>query len=98
MCWRAMRPVSNDHGIRKREAAFWQNHMMGVLDRPGSWSVEWSRSPVAGKRVTLVNVTTGQRATGHDWSDWDLALQRALEEVQRQGDLVTEVESYLRGA
>lgn len=71
---------------------------MGILDSPDRWIVEWSPGGRVGKRVTLINKTTGQRATGRHASDWDEALRLALREVERQGDLVTEVERYLGGS
>ena len=68
---------------------------MSILDEPDRWSIEWSDTPVAGKKVYLRNRITGQVASGHDWTDWDLALSRALRKVEQQGDLVTEIEDYL---
>lgn len=68
---------------------------MGILDEPDRWSIEWSDSPVAGKRVYLRNRVTGQVASGHDWTDWDRALSIALRKVEQQGDLVTEIEDFL---
>lgn len=68
---------------------------MGILDEPDRWTIEWSQGAMTGKRVTLVNKVTGQRATGFDWADWDRALRCALAAVERQGDLVSEVEEFL---
>lgn len=59
--------------------------------------VEWSNAGVAGKRVILINRVTGQRASGFDWRDWDLALSRALAAIEDQGDLVSEIEEFLDG-
>lgn len=69
---------------------------MGVLGTPRPWIIEWSDSLAAGKRVALIDPITGRRVTGHHWDDWDLALQQALSRIDHQGDLVTEVERYLR--
>lgn len=68
---------------------------MSILDEPDRWSIEWIDSPVAGKRVYLRNRVTGQVTSGHDWSDWDKALSRALRRVEQQGDLVSEIEEFL---
>ena len=68
---------------------------MAILDEPDRWVVEWSTGWVSGKRVTLTNPTTEQQARGRDWEDWDLALTRAVVEVEREGDLVSEIEEYL---
>lgn len=70
---------------------------MDVLDAPDRWIIEWGNSLAAGKRVTLINRITGQRCTGHHWSDWDLALRRALAKIEEQGDLVSEIEDHLAG-
>lgn len=69
---------------------------MEILDAPDRWIIEWSGTMTSGKLVRLRNRVTGQEAVGHDWTDWDRALRKALDEVQAQGDLVSEVESYLR--
>lgn len=69
--------------------------MIRILDEPDRWSIEWSNSPVAGKRVYLRNRVTGQVVSGHDWTDWDRALSLALRKVEQQGDLVTEIEDFL---
>lgn len=69
---------------------------MSIFDEPQRWAIEWSNSALSGKRVTLINRVTGQRATGFDWTDWDEALRRALATVDEQGDLVAEVEDFLR--
>lgn len=68
---------------------------MSVLDAPDRWIIEWGNSIAAGKRVTLINRVTGQRCTGHDWGDWDLALRRALAKIEELGDLVGEIERHL---
>lgn len=70
---------------------------MDVLDAPDRWTIEWGNSLAAGKRVTLINRVTGQRCTGHHWSDWDLALRRALAQIEEEGDLVREIEDHLAG-
>lgn len=69
---------------------------MGVLDSPDRWIIEWSGSVASGKRVTFRNPSTGQRFVGHDWADWDKAVRRALDALAEEGDLVSEVEGYLR--
>lgn len=69
---------------------------MSIFDEPDRWAIEWSNSALSGKRVTLTNRVTGQTATGFDWTDWDEALRLALASIDEQGDLVTEVEEYLR--
>lgn len=69
--------------------------VMKILDDPDRWSIEWIDSPVAGKKVFLCNRTTGQRVSGHDWTDWDQALSRALRAVEAQGDLISEIEDFL---
>ncbi len=71
------------------------NWTMGVVDHPDRWVVEWSGSFL--KRVTLRNPTTGQVASGRSWSEWDDALRDAVFEVERQGDLVSELEEFLEG-
>lgn len=68
---------------------------MSILEEPDRWWIEWSDSPIAGKRVYLRNRVTGQVASGHDWTDWDKALSIALRRVERQGDLVGEIEDFL---
>lgn len=68
---------------------------MGVVDHPDRWVVEWSGGFLAQKRVILRNPTTGQTAAGHDWEDWDEAMTQAVAEVERQGDLVIELETFL---
>lgn len=68
---------------------------MGILDEPDRWSIEWSDTPVAGKKVWLRNRVTGQVAEGHDWTDWDVALSRALRMIRQEGDLVSEIEDFL---
>lgn len=68
---------------------------MGILDSPDRWTIEWSESPFTGKHVTLANGTTGQRCTGHDWANWDRALRRALDGLEAEGDLISEIERHL---
>ena len=68
---------------------------MSILDEPDRWVVEWSTGWVSGKRVRLTNPTTEQQAAGRDWEDWDLAVTKAVDNPDRQGDLVTEIEEYL---
>lgn len=70
---------------------------MSILDEPGRWSVEWIDAPAAGKKVFLRNRVTGQVASGHHWTDWDVALSEALRKVHQQGDLVSEIEDFLDG-
>lgn len=45
------------------------------------WLVEWSDGAMSGKRVVLIHRVTGRRGFGHHWSNWDQALQRALEDA-----------------
>ncbi len=80
----------------RRSRVGYREPAMGILDAPDRWTIEWSESLASGKCVTLRNRITGQCASGHDWSDWDLALRRALTELAKEGDLVTEVEEFLR--
>lgn len=67
-----------------------------MLEALDGWAVEWSGTRTSGKLVRLRHRATGRVAQGHDWRDWDLALQRALGEALAQIDLVGEIEDYLR--
>ena len=71
---------------------------MGVIDEPDRWIVKWTGGAMSGRHVTFVNPTTGQQATGHDWSDWDPAVQKALNAIESQGDLISEIETFLDSA
>ena len=55
---------------------------MDVIDEPERWIVKWTNGAMTGKHVTFENPTTGQRASGHDWSEWDPAVQEALDVVR----------------
>ncbi|MFP3914294.1 MAG: hypothetical protein ACLFWM_05420 [Actinomycetota bacterium] len=70
---------------------------MEILDAPDRWIIEWSGTATSRKMVRLRNRWTGQVAVGYDWQDWDRALQRALDVLRSEGDLISEVEDYLRG-
>lgn len=69
---------------------------MEILDVLEGWTIEWSGTRTSGKLVRLHNPVTGQLAVGHDWSDWDRALNRAIANVELSGSLMAEVEEYLR--
>ena len=68
---------------------------MGVVDKPDRWIVEWNNGALSGKHVTVRNPRTGQSATGHHWTEWDPAARDALQHVEAEGDLVSEIEDYL---